>query len=164
MAFEQGTPDRLPPEQPNPEMVGPGLSTMGEGAYRKASTSTPTVVSDGKDTDHASYFSHVPGTATTTKDAYVKSPASPGEAVSGATSGPELLRRLSLVGGSITPATPVLDPRAAHPGLQLTGRLISAAFCMPYKVAFQPDSDWVCLQHRNKCRSSITLTQLCHRN
>lgn len=148
MAYEQGTPDRVPPDQPDPVMVGPGLSTLGEGAYKRASTVTPAVVSDGKPSEPAakedgpSYFSDVPGT-TSTKDAYAKSPATPAEAASGATSGPELLRRLSLVGGGLTPASPVLDPRTAHPGLKLSGRIISAAFCIPYKVAFEPGSDWV---------------------
>ncbi|KKA16990.1 Alpha,alpha-trehalose-phosphate synthase (UDP-forming) [Rasamsonia emersonii CBS 393.64] len=147
MAYEQGTPDRVPPDQPDPVMVGPGLSTLGEGAYKRASTVTPAVVSDGKPSEPAakedgpSYFSDVPGT-TSTKDAYAKSPATPAEAASGATSGPELLRRLSLVGGGLTPASPVLDPRTAHPGLKLSGRIISAAFCIPYKVAFEPGSDW----------------------
>lgn len=150
MAYEQGTPDRVPPDQPDPVMVGPGLSMLGEGAYKKASSVTPAVVTDGKPNesaakeDGASYFSDVPGTAsTTTKDAYAKSPATPAEAASGATSGPELLRRLSLVGGGLTPASPTIDPRTAHPGLKLSGRIISAAFCIPYKVAFEPGSDWV---------------------
>jgi trehalose 6-phosphate synthase/phosphatase len=151
MAYEQGTPDRIPPDQPDPVIVGPGLSALGEGAYKKASTATPTVVSDER-TDEpvtnneagASYFADVPGTATTTKDAYVKSPTSPADVISGPTSGAELLRRLSLVGGAgLAPVFPLTDPRAAHAGLQLTGRIISAAFCIPYKVAYQPGSDWV---------------------
>ncbi|KAH8688850.1 putative alpha,alpha-trehalose-phosphate synthase subunit Tps2 [Talaromyces proteolyticus] len=151
MAFEQGTPDRIPPDQPNPVIVGSGLSALGEGAYKKASIVTPAVVADGnshktddKVNSSASYFSDVPGTAgKTKKDAYVKSPASPADAVSGASSGTELLRRLSLIGGAhLTPATPVTDAMADHPGLQLTGRIISATFCIPYKVAHQSDGNW----------------------
>lgn len=150
MAYEQGAPDKIPPNQPNPVIVGPGLSALGEGAYVQASIATPALVSQEKprvpqnEEQPASYFSEVPGTATAVKDAYAKSPSSPSDAASGVTSGPELLRRLSLAGGAhLTPATPLTDPRADHPGLQLTGRLISAAFCIPYKVSQQAGSDWV---------------------
>jgi trehalose 6-phosphate synthase/phosphatase len=153
MGNEQGPPDKIPPNQPNPVIVGPGLSALGEEAYVEASTATPAVLTaDGaenprgpkQDETEASYFSEVPGTATALKDAYAKSPMSPADAASGATSGPELLRRLSLIGGAhLTPATPVIDPRADHPGLQLTGRIISASLCIPYKVAHQAGADWV---------------------
>ena len=64
------------------------------------------------------------------------------EAARGARSGAELLRRISLV-DSTHPDASVWDPRAAHPGLQLTGRIISAAFCIPYKLGFHPEADWV---------------------
>lgn len=145
MAFEQGTPDRIPPDQPDPVLVGPGLSTLGEGAYVKSATATPVTVPDEKPSEpvEASYFSSVPGTATTTKDAYIKSPISPAEAASGAASGPELLRRLSLVGATSPDSPVVTDPRSAHPGLHLSGRIISAAFCIPYRLSFSPESDWV---------------------
>lgn len=160
MANEQGAPDQIPPNQPNPAIVGPGLSALGEEAYVEASTATPAVhsastaagnASDAvnpqepkQDESAASYFAAVPGTATAPKDAYAKSPMSPADAASGATSGPELLRRLSLIGGAhLSPATPVIDPRADHPGLQLTGRIISASLCIPYKVAHQAGQDWV---------------------
>ncbi|KAI7970594.1 hypothetical protein EIK77_004620 [Talaromyces pinophilus] len=160
MANEQGAPDKIPPNQPNPVILGPGLSALGEEAYVEAATATPAVVSaataagnaDGaanprepKQGDSAaSYFAEVPGTATALKDAYAKSPMSPADAAEGVTSGPELLRRLSLIGGAhLTPATPVIDPRADHPGLQLTGRIISASLCIPYKVAHQAGQDWV---------------------
>lgn len=169
MGNEQGPPDKIPPNQPNPVIVGPGLSALGEEAYVEASTATPAVVSaataagtaDGaenprepeQDETAASYFSEVPGTATAFKDAYAKSPMSPADAASGATSGPELLRRLSLIGGAhLTPATPVIDPRADYPGLQLTGRIISASLCIPYKVAHQAGADWVRVTSREMIR------------
>jgi len=160
MANKQGAPDNIPPNQPNPVIVGPGLSALGEEAYVEASTTTPPVVSaataagnaDGAENPRepkqaesaASYFAEVPGAATALKDAYAKSPMSPADAASGVTSGPELLRRLSLIGGAhLTSASPVIDPRADHPGLQLTGRIISASLCIPYKVAHQAGQDWV---------------------
>ncbi|OKL63458.1 hypothetical protein UA08_02071 [Talaromyces atroroseus] len=149
MAYQQGAPDRIPPNQPQPAIVGPGLSTLGEAAYVQASMATPAISGQEKPRapregeSSASYFSELPGTTTATKDAYVNSPLSPSDAASGVTSGPELLRRLSLVGDAhLTPATPVTDPRADHPGLHLTGRLISASFCIPFKVSHQAGSDW----------------------
>lgn len=164
MAFEQGTPDRVPPDQPNPVIVGPGLSALGEGAYRKASTATPAVVADGAVRDSTpSYFSDVPGKgATGTKDAYVNSSASPIHAASGASSGPALLRRLSLVGGAhLTPATPMSNAMADHPGLQLTGRIISAAFCIPYKVVHHPGADWVRASPRPFASTMLTNLLTC---
>jgi trehalose 6-phosphate synthase/phosphatase len=53
----------------------------------------------------------------------------------------DLLRRLSLT--SESPMSPEVDPRVEHPGLNLSGRLISASFCIPYKLNFQSGSDWV---------------------
>lgn len=141
MAFEQGTPEQIPPDQPEPAMVGPGLSALGEGAYKSSANATPTLEKPSQSDQPAStqsYFSTVPGA---NQDNAVKSPSSPEEAASGARSGTELLRRLSLVG---TPqASPALYPQTAHPALKLTGRLISAAFCIPYKVGFSPGNKWV---------------------
>lgn len=157
MADAQDASDKIPPNQPEPVIVGPGLSAFGEAAYLEASVATPSVASaespagpesnvdaTKNDDSGVSYFAQVPGTATAIKDAYVKPPMSPVDAASGATSGSELLRRLSLTGGAhLTPATPVIDPRKDHPGLQLTGRIISASLCIPYKAALQAGSDWV---------------------
>ncbi|THC95469.1 hypothetical protein EYZ11_005063 [Aspergillus tanneri] len=66
-------------------------------------------------------------------------PATPSQAAKDAKSGFELLRRLSL---KETPLVLESDPRDEYPGLQLTGRLISAAFCIPYKLKFRPGCDW----------------------
>lgn len=53
----------------------------------------------------------------------------------GPTTGEELLRQLSL--------TQKADPRADHSDLDLSGNVISVAFCLPYKVGYAPDGDWV---------------------
>ena len=150
MAYQQGAPDKIPPNQPHPVIVGPGLSALGETAYVQASITTPALSGHEKpreprkEESTASYFSEIPGTLTAAKDAYAKSPLSPAYAASGVTSGPELLRRLSLAGEAhLTPATPLTDARADHPGLHLSGRLISASLCIPFKVAHQAGSDWV---------------------
>ncbi|CBY01913.1 similar to alpha,alpha-trehalose-phosphate synthase subunit Tps2 [Plenodomus lingam JN3] len=34
------------------------------------------------------------------------------------------------------------DPRAAHPGLNLSGGVISATFAIPYSLGFSPGNDW----------------------
>ncbi|GES65564.1 trehalose-phosphatase [Aspergillus terreus] len=66
-------------------------------------------------------------------------PATPAQAAQNAKSGMELLRRLSLQG---TPTVLEMDPKEQHPGLNLTGRIISAAFCIPYKVYYRSGGDW----------------------
>ncbi|KAK7187373.1 hypothetical protein DPSP01_002500 [Paraphaeosphaeria sporulosa] len=77
--------------------------------------------------------------------------SSPTEAAAGAKSGEELLRRLS---GVQDPSTAYkqdladVDPRAAHPELNLSGRLISATFAVPYNIAYAPGQDFDLLPRR----------------
>ena len=131
----------IPAGQPDPVLVGPGMKTLGEDAYTGATKVTPdTLDADKKhpvDIDAPSYFQQIPGAGTEPT-----SPTSPSEAAKDAKSPKEILRRLSLVGSSF-PNLPDPDPRQVYPGLNLTGRIISAAFCIPYKVRFHMDSDWV---------------------
>ena len=69
-------------------------------------------------------------------------PSSPSETGKGA-SGDELLRRLSLSGNRPRhPDMADVDPRAAHPNLNLSGHIISATFCVPYKLGYRPGADW----------------------
>jgi trehalose 6-phosphate synthase/phosphatase len=35
-----------------------------------------------------------------------------------------------------------VDPRAAHPGLNLSGRIISATFAVPYNIGYSKGNDW----------------------
>ncbi|KAF2819758.1 hypothetical protein CC86DRAFT_374890 [Ophiobolus disseminans] len=35
-----------------------------------------------------------------------------------------------------------IDPRAAHPGLNLSGRIISATFAVPYSIGYSQGNDW----------------------
>ena len=69
---------------------------------------------------------------------------SPTEAASGAKSNHEILRRMSLT-GSLQGHEPLtdLDPRAAHPSLNLSGSVISATFCIPHSLQYRKGSDWV---------------------
>ncbi|KAI1911462.1 threalose-6-phosphate phosphatase [Ophidiomyces ophidiicola] len=73
------------------------------------------------------------------------SPGNPAEAAKGAQSGRELLRRLSLVGNKPMPS--IMTSPEEHADLNLTGRIISAAFCIPYKVRYGSGLDWE-LQNR----------------
>ena len=67
---------------------------------------------------------------------------SPSQADSGARSPEEVLRRLSLNDSRPSAATlEDIDP-AQYPNLGLTGSIISATFCVPYKVSYKPDADW----------------------
>lgn len=70
---------------------------------------------------------------------------SPSEVAAGARSGEELLRRLSLIGDpNRKPDLADVDPRAAHPSLNLSGGIISATFCVPYSIGYTPGFEWVC--------------------
>lgn len=138
----------VPDGQPNPVMVGPGMKTLADEAYTKATNATPSLDVDKKhpvDTDAPSYFSRNPGVHNSLPpdgETDVTGPATPGQAAKQARSGMELLRRLSLVGNA-PQRPPETDPRDQHPGLRLSGRIISAAFCIPYKLYFRSRSDWV---------------------
>lgn len=141
---EKSSPERLPEGQPNPVLVGPGLKALHTGAYTDATNATPSLDTDNQgqmDIDAPSYFANLPGVQTESHGPTdLGSAPHPKRRTS---SGQELLRRLSLVGNG-SPMSPEVDPRAQHPGLNLSGRLISASFCMPYKLYFQAGSDWVC--------------------
>lgn len=65
------------------------------------------------------------------------------EAAAGAWNGEELLRRLSLTGQSSRIDAELIDPRNAHPSLGLSGNVISASFCVPYKVGYTTTGEWV---------------------
>jgi trehalose 6-phosphate synthase/phosphatase len=69
--------------------------------------------------------------------------SSPTEAAAGARSGEELLRRLSLIPDpTFRHDLADVDPRAAHPGLNLSGRIISATFVIPYNLGYAAGNDW----------------------
>lgn len=64
-------------------------------------------------------------------------------AAAGVPDGEDLLRRLSLTGQQSTQDVADLDPQAAHPSLNLSGNVISAAFCVPYKIGYTSTGEWV---------------------
>lgn len=148
---EQDSPAHVPDGQPNPVLIGPGLKALRDKAYTDATNATPSLDADRKyptDNDAPSYFANIPGAKTGSLDPseVTSTPSNPGRKSS---AGQDLLRRLSLT-GEASPMSPEADPRAQHPGLKLSGRLISAAFCIPYKLYFQSECDWV-----RECNTSV---------
>lgn len=143
MSDQGKTPAKVPDSQPDPVMVGPGLKAFKEDAYKEATNATPSLPADKNhpaDNDAPSYFANIPGVKAEALDTTQTRSQPRRRKMS---SGEELLRRLSLTGDA-SPMTPEIDPRSQHPGLKLSGRLISAAFCIPYKVYHKSGSDWVC--------------------
>ena len=100
--------------------------------------------------DSPQHFSPAPGQSQKSQNSYFTTPGSeapadsPTRAASGSRSSAELLRRLSLVDPD-RPATPYLDPQVEYPALNLTGRIISATFCIPHTLGFRSGRDWVCV-------------------
>lgn len=69
---------------------------------------------------------------------------SPSDAETGTLSNQEVLRRMSLAPGRERQnSLSDLDPRAAHPSLNLTGGIISATFCIQQSLMYRKGSDWV---------------------
>lgn len=72
---------------------------------------------------------------------------SPMEAASGAKTNHEVLRRMSLSTPGINRRESLslseIDPRAAYPGLNLSGGIISATFCIPHSLKYRKGADWV---------------------
>src|SRR5947209_6430932 len=71
-----------------------------------------------------------------------ESPNSPTEVARGARTRAELLRRLSLVNSVSQPERMGIDPKTSHPGLRLTGNVISATVCIPYSVGLRLGGEW----------------------
>lgn len=120
--------------------VTPGVHLSGHDAYfdpsdRQNSTNLPfdpSTVTPGPNWNANSYFPPREDRA-----------GSPTEAVAGAQTGEELLRRLSLLPDPNVKHDLVdVDPRSAHPGLNLSGKIISATFVVPYTVSHSPGNEW----------------------
>ncbi|KAF2268425.1 hypothetical protein CC78DRAFT_551295 [Lojkania enalia] len=122
--------------------VTPGVHLAGQSAYIEPEDIQkdaelpfdPEAVTPGPQWNANSYFSPK-------EEGRAESPA---EAAAGAQTGDELLKRLSLIPDKAAEGKDLadLDPRAAHPGLNLSGRVISATFTVPYNVKYSPGADW----------------------
>jgi trehalose 6-phosphate synthase/phosphatase len=111
------------------------------------------------DSDAPSYFANIPGAKTESMEP-TNLPSSGSQTRRKTSAGEDLLRRLSLTGPT-SPMSPGIDPREEHPGLRLSGRVISAAFCIPYKLYFKAGSDWVCIGLFLHCKSGPITDSLC---
>jgi len=120
--------------------VTPGVHLAGHSAYfePEAEQNTklpfnPNTVTPGPQWSANSYFSPK-------EDGRAGSPT---EAAAGARSQQELLRKMSVIPDpSFTQDLADVDPRAAHPGLNLSGRVISATFAVPYSIGYSKGKDW----------------------
>lgn len=159
---ESSSPTHVPDEQPNPVLVGPGMQALHHEAYSKATNATPSLDMDKThpvDSDAPSYFANIPGAKTESMEP-TDLPSSGSQPRRKTSAGEDLLRRLSLTGPA-SPMSPGIDPREEHPGLRLSGRVISAAFCIPYKLYFKAGSDWVCIGLFLHCKSRPITDSLC---
>ncbi|MCJ1435422.1 threalose-6-phosphate phosphatase [Xylographa pallens] len=108
---------------------------------------SPAAMNDAAVVESPQPLTTAPGQPNTDQTSYFASPRtealadSPMKAASGSRSSADLLRRLSLVDGD-RPATPYLDPQVEYPALNLTGRILSATFCIPHTLGFKSGRDW----------------------
>ena len=126
--------------------VNPGISLSGVSAYHD-----PHVVARQAEPLNSKALEHNVGTRVSNASSYFTpktgatesqaTPDSPVEMAKGARTGAELLRRLSLTHTARTEAADI-DPRLLHPGLRLSGNIISASVCIPYSVGLRPDGEW----------------------
>jgi len=78
----------------------------------------------------------------------------PKQTPTGAQTGEELLSRLNRAGKQGAKKDLVdVDPRAAHPELNLSGQIISATFCVPYSLGYSPNTEWVSRDH-GSCKNA----------
>lgn len=122
--------------------VTPGDGLAGKSAYFEEPESSkqsnlpfdPETATPGPSWSANSYFANQQA---------ADSVSSPTAAAAGSRSGEELLRRLSKSAESTDQHDLAdVDPRAAHPSLNLSGRVISATFAVPYSIGYAPDKEW----------------------
>jgi trehalose 6-phosphate synthase/phosphatase len=114
--------------------VTPGVNKDGTSAYNEAKEV------EQPSEDDESYFN----------GPQKSSPDSPTQAAAGARTSEELLRRLSLPtggGGAVVRNVKNYNPRSRHSALNLTGRIISATFVLPFSLKFSEGGNWVCYLH-----------------
>lgn len=72
-------------------------------------------------------------------------PDSPAKVAGGADTSQDLLRRISLPTASdAAKEFANANPRARYPNLNLSGRIISATFVVPYNIKLSQTGEWVC--------------------
>jgi trehalose 6-phosphate synthase/phosphatase len=129
--------------------VTPGVHTAGHSAYFEAKREAGEA-----DQQHVHYDDVSPGPNWNANTYHAPkneeaSDASPGLAATDAKSAEEAIRKLNMAGSADAAKKDLtdVDPRAAHPGLGLSGHIISATFVVPYSIGFAPDKEWVSLSN-----------------
>lgn len=140
-------------QEPKPQIDNPSLPTLNEHPALGLSTINVPVTPDialkaEKSTYFSDHGSSDPSWNTDSAfapDDVSSSPqSSVAEAIAGARSPRELLRRMSLIDGARSRSDFVdVDPKTAYPALNLSGHVISAAFCVPHTIYYKSGADWV---------------------
>ena len=132
--------------------VTPDPLSAGANAYQQPKVHTPHWNAN-------SYFAPKPGEQNNS----ARRPSSPAELAKGVRTGAELLRRLSLTGLS-KPDVIADDPQKQYPGLNLSGSIISASFCIPHKVAYRFGGGWSLDSRRGTSALYDNFTHLASKN
>jgi trehalose 6-phosphate synthase/phosphatase len=113
--------------------VTPGVHLSGKSAYFEEDGDKGFVTPAPQAESNEYFSSQKDGTAST-----------PGDAAARPALGEELSKSDNSVTGerALNQTLADKDPRAAHPNLGLSGRIISATFAIPYKLGFSPGKDW----------------------
>jgi trehalose 6-phosphate synthase/phosphatase len=107
--------------------VTPGVHLSGKTAYSETATPGPSWSAN-------SYFSN---------QQRIDDAGARAEKAAGAQSDADLDHKLSDTSNPASKPDMIdVDPRAAHPSLNLSGRIISATFAVPYSIGFSPGNDW----------------------
>ena len=134
------TADESPRSSRSYPPVTPGVGIGGYSAYHE-NQSQPVPVGATPHQDHGGSGNSKNADSYFDDNAKPRS-ESPTQVAAGARSGEELLRRLSLTHTSPMKDNKDLDPRASHPNLNLSGRIISATFVVPFKLKVVPGDEW----------------------
>lgn len=123
--------------------VTPGVQLTGKSAYIEPGEAgsdnqlpfDPEKASPGPSWSANSYFAD--------KQQVVDKAGATAETAAGARSGEDVQNKLEPVPDAETKHDLAdVDPRAAHPGLNLSGRIISATFAVPYNIGYSKGNDW----------------------
>lgn len=150
MSAAPSRPEREPSDDTHPALqshvtavpVTPGLYTAGHSAYFQpdAPIVHPPLPFDAEKAPSGPQWN--PNSSSAVSDDRASSPT---DVAAGAKSPDEILRRLSRP--NLDPAAKSdladIDPKAAHPNLNLSGGVISATTAVPYSIGYSPGNDWV---------------------
>jgi hypothetical protein len=135
--------------EPNSPVIRGKTATESPGSIRSLPPVTPGVNKDGRSAYIEVKESTKPNQPLEESDSYFDEsqkprPGSPTHAVAGARTSQELLRRLSLpMGIDAVREFKNTNPRARYANLNLSGRIISATFVVPFNIKISQSGEWV---------------------